>query len=532
MSERKVIITGTGRAGTTLLVAMLSDLGADTGYRAGIAADTRAGGLETIITRPDAPRIVKAPGLSTRLRSLLESGAVEIEHAIIPMRDLDIASASRARVAGYGRYLGVRGGFTGTRSASRQRDVLAHMIYELVFTLTTFDIPYTFLAFPRFSYDWQYTYEKLGFLVPDKSVNDFRRVVEARYDATKIREEPLSTGERARAAALQPWTVVRRVAGRLPAKSVNGSGEVQARKPVEARDADPDLGPAADGSAETRTREPNPTHAPSPSGSRAGARGLLVTMSSPLRSSNAWRLWRARNLRRRAMGPLDGVRNEWSIISAPPARYAAPSDDLVAFALRAVQCAREVDLRAIHERRPASASRMTALSGQHYRILAGMAAAWPARRVVEIGTYLGASALAFLDVPAVEHVITYDIMQWDRFPTTYLVPDDFGPRLEQRIGDLSAPDFFAANAEDLADADLIFCDAPKDGVFEPAFLELLFATPPKRSQLLVLDDIRVLTMIRTWGGIEYDKLDLSSFGHWSGTGIVVRGPVPSPPVER
>jgi hypothetical protein len=214
-SEAKIVITGTGRAGTTFLVAVLTDLGLDTGYRVGIAPNLHSGGLEKNIERPGSPRVVKAPGLSTRLRSILERGTVEIEHVIIPVRDLDVAAASRVRVARYGRELGVRGGFTGTRRASHQRDVLANMFYELVYTVVAFDLPHTFLLFPRFTSDWQYTYDKLGFLAPDKTADDFKKVIEARYDPTQIQETPLTRSERAQAALLLPWTFARLGAERL-----------------------------------------------------------------------------------------------------------------------------------------------------------------------------------------------------------------------------------------------------------------------------------------------------------------------------
>lgn len=217
MTEPKIVITGTGRAGTTLLVAILTDLGMDTGYKPGIEADTSSGGLERNIERPGSPRVVKSPGLSTRLRGLLEAGTVEIEHVIIPVRDLDVAAASRVRVAEYGRRLGVRGGYTGTRSAKRQRAVLATMLYELVAVIAEYDLPHTFLAFPRFTHDWKYTHAKLGFLVPDRTADDFRAVVEARYRPEKIREEPLSRAERVRAAVLAPVIAGRRAVAKLRA---------------------------------------------------------------------------------------------------------------------------------------------------------------------------------------------------------------------------------------------------------------------------------------------------------------------------
>jgi hypothetical protein len=215
LSEGKIVITGTGRAGTTLLVAILTDLGMDTGFRPGIEANTRSGGLEGNIERPNAPRVVKAPALSVLLREVLVRGNVEIEHVIIPVRDLDIAAASRVRVAGYGRNPAARGGLWKTRRPSRQREALALTLYELIRTITEFDLPHTFLDFPRFSRDAQYTHGKLGFLVPEKTADDFRRVMDARYDASEIREEPLTRGERLRTTLLAPIGYARRIPARL-----------------------------------------------------------------------------------------------------------------------------------------------------------------------------------------------------------------------------------------------------------------------------------------------------------------------------
>ena len=244
-----------------------------------------------------------------------------------------------------------------------------------------------------------------------------------------------------------------------------------------------------------------------------------------LGGSKMWRLWRARNLERRAMGPLAGP-NEWSVIAAPTRAERNPSDEIVELAVRAIDCARAADLKELHERRPNDAERLDRLAGQHYRILAGLAQAWGARKVVEVGTYRGTSALALLEAPTVERLITYDIVAWNQFERSWFQDDDFGNRLEQRLVDLSEPAVFAAEAADLASADLIFVDASKDGVFEPTFLPTLFALEPTGPQLIVLDDIRVLTMVRLWQEITLDKLDLTSFGHWSGTGIVVRGGFP------
>ena len=148
----KVVIAGTGRAGTTLLVQILTDLGLDTGFGSDQEIDERVhAGLERGIEAPDAPRIVKNPNLSRRLGSLLDEGRVEIEHVIIPVRDLDIAAASRVRNTKYGADLHTFGGLIGTSKATRRREALALVFYELLYTVARYDLPHTFLMFPRFA---------------------------------------------------------------------------------------------------------------------------------------------------------------------------------------------------------------------------------------------------------------------------------------------------------------------------------------------------------------------------------------------
>ena len=221
--EPKVIITGTGRAGTTLLVQILTDLGLDTGYTSEAKGDPLTkGGLEKDITRPDAPRIVKSPYLSWQLGDLMDSGTVAIDHVIVPIRDLDVAAASRVRSTKYGTNLRTRGGLFGTAKATKQRDVLAQFEYELFFTIARLDLPHTLLHFPRLAQDWEYTYRKLSFLAPDVGAERWKSVIEARYQPTWVHEQPLSSKERALAIAgtayhrgiTRPLRGARRVLGR------------------------------------------------------------------------------------------------------------------------------------------------------------------------------------------------------------------------------------------------------------------------------------------------------------------------------
>ncbi len=195
----KVVITGTGRAGTTLLVQILTDLGLDTGFAPDHRVDDRVhAGLEFKIESPNAPRIVKDPNLSRRLGGLLDAGAVEVEHVIVPIRELDIAAASRIRNTKYGSNLHTFGGLFGTARATRQREALSLLFYELFWTIARHELPHTLLEFPRFADDWEYAYRQLSFLDPSIPPERWKEAVTGRADPSLIHEQPLTNEERAK----------------------------------------------------------------------------------------------------------------------------------------------------------------------------------------------------------------------------------------------------------------------------------------------------------------------------------------------
>lgn len=159
--------------------------------------------------------------------------------------------------------------------------------------------------------------------------------------------------------------------------------------------------------------------------------------------------------------------------------------------------------------------------GEHYRLLCSLVKVLGSENIIEIGTFTGMGSVSLIEGMGDHgHVTTFDIVPWDQFDT-HLSKDLFDQgKVVQILADLSNPDEFAKHRELINQADLIFCDAPKDGVFEYKFLDLVATIAPKSKCLLVLDDIRFLNMINLWWSIESPKLDLTSFGHWSGTGLV------------
>lgn len=160
--------------------------------------------------------------------------------------------------------------------------------------------------------------------------------------------------------------------------------------------------------------------------------------------------------------------------------------------------------------------------GEHYKLLAGLILTIKPKCLVDIGTFTGMSSRIMLDYTSTKAEIhTFDILGFDKFDS-HLTQKDFNERnFFQHLNDLSQPQVFS-NYTDLLDrADIIFCDAPKDGKFEYDFLQLLSGVNlSEKGRLLLLDDIRFENMWMLWRSVNSSKIDATSFGHWSGTGIV------------
>jgi hypothetical protein len=194
--RRHLIITGTGRAGTTLLVQYLTVLGFDTGVdpkRAvrGVDNIAHAGLEQRALPASGRPYVLKAPAFSYSLGRQLAENDVVIDAAIVPIRDLFAAAESRRRV---GRELVLQGrspakgagGLTGTEDPTQQETVLAAQFHQLIETLVRHAIPIWFLPFPAFARDHETLWSRLGPLLATYAVTPAES---ARAFATVVRPE-------------------------------------------------------------------------------------------------------------------------------------------------------------------------------------------------------------------------------------------------------------------------------------------------------------------------------------------------------
>lgn len=223
-------------------------------------------------------------------------------------------------------------------------------------------------------------------------------------------------------------------------------------------------------------------------------------------------IWKKKSIRDLLPPPVQVSHGEYSMILSAHDDPAKPNAELLKLSLRAIQAAAKTDLTFLQN--PFA----DVWPGEHYKLLAGFMQVLKPALAIEIGTATGLSALAMLPYFS-GRLLTFDVKDWKSYPNTVLKENDFG-RMQQIVGDLSDPSFFEKHRPLFREASFIFIDATHDGSLERKLLDLLAKVEFRQPPILLFDDIRVWTMLKMWREIPFPKLDLTSFGHWSGTGLV------------
>jgi len=176
-----LLISGTGRAGTTALVQYFTVLGFDTGYtveqtRRRIDPISNAG-LEHSLSDENLPYVSKSPHYTQSLGGLLDRGEIAVKGLIIPVRDLFEAAESRraasrkAEEAGIDPRRQAGGLFRAKKNPARQEERLAVQLYKLVHAAARHEVPIYLLPFPDFVVDEAVLYRVLAPLLEQHGVS-------------------------------------------------------------------------------------------------------------------------------------------------------------------------------------------------------------------------------------------------------------------------------------------------------------------------------------------------------------------------
>lgn len=149
---------------------------------------------------------------------------------------------------------------------------------------------------------------------------------------------------------------------------------------------------------------------------------------------------------------------------------------------------------------------------EHYKLLAYLSKIVDGKKVLDIGTYQGLSAAA-MSLSGKE-VDTFDIVE---DPSALEIISKLD-NVHYHLG----TEYMHRFAEIIKDVDLIMLDIDHRGQTEKDILKLL--DDVGYDGILMMDDIHLNDAMRdVWSSVTRSKYDVSTFGHWSGTGIVLYG---------
>lgn len=147
----------------------------------------------------------------------------------------------------------------------------------------------------------------------------------------------------------------------------------------------------------------------------------------------------------------------------------------------------------------------------YFKLLTATAQLYPDAQFYDIGTFKGASAIAYLYGKPNTIVHTFDIQNANKF-----IHDGLRDRIKVLQGD-------CRNLKFDVSPDIIFLDISHNGDDEADTLRNLDAQGMLKNSMVILDDINLNdNMKKLWAGIESDqKVDVTKDGHATGTGIFI-----------
>lgn len=199
INNEHIIIGGTGRAGSTALMTLISLIderltGFDSTDLEKVKSSIGNAGLELsidkIIKGDNLPLVIKNPAIHAFLEKLISNKKIKLSRIVIPIRDLDDAKNSRVNVSRkylsslrftkkikalilYFYYIYIKNdpnwslgdGGINFRYPSTSTNInasLLYNVYSLCYVASKNSIPITFIAFPQFVRDKDYCKRQLS----------------------------------------------------------------------------------------------------------------------------------------------------------------------------------------------------------------------------------------------------------------------------------------------------------------------------------------------------------------------------------
>ena len=163
----KILITGTGRCGTTFLIKLFSWLNFDTGYNINNYKNSISNncnsGMEK--TYNDKFYILKNPNFMINIKHILEDKNVIIKKIIIPIRDYELSANSRVK---HGK---ADGGLWCAKDKGSQILFYRQIMSDYIYFMTKYNIDTIFIDFDKMIHDKEYLFNKIKTVLDEKNID-------------------------------------------------------------------------------------------------------------------------------------------------------------------------------------------------------------------------------------------------------------------------------------------------------------------------------------------------------------------------
>jgi hypothetical protein len=180
----KILITGTGRCGTTFLIKLFTFLNFDTGftrdnYKRYIFPNCNSG-MERKYTSKHY--VLKSPDFITDMEQILNDDSLKVKTVIIPIRDLRISALSRVRNKDK------EGGLWNATDEESQIEYYRTILTNYEEVRTKYNVNTIFIEFDEMIKDKRYLFDMLKNILDEKNIdfNQFSRV----YDEVSVTSKP------------------------------------------------------------------------------------------------------------------------------------------------------------------------------------------------------------------------------------------------------------------------------------------------------------------------------------------------------
>ena len=180
----KILITGTGRCGTTFLIKLFSFLDFNTGfnrdnYHLSISSNCNSG-MERFYK--ENYYILKNPNFMCNIEHIVKDKSVKIKNVIIPIRELKMSAKSRVK---HGKQ---NGGLWNATNELNQITFYKNILTNYICISTKYDINTIFIDFDKMINDKVYLFNKLKNILDEKNIDleTFSNV----YDEVSLSSKP------------------------------------------------------------------------------------------------------------------------------------------------------------------------------------------------------------------------------------------------------------------------------------------------------------------------------------------------------